>query len=211
MFEFSEKTVENKEFKLKQLFSMIGANKDIKKDAENISSIQLSHILSPETTMLEPSEIVSQIYVIDIELKNKNVSELFVGAFDKFIEFQTLFRVHYNDEIKYIISIKTFFDGKMKIIKTFESDWKSEEKFNFPQTSYLENVFKSMIQYVSGTNFKPNETFEDYLDRLDAIKKLKAEIEKRTRMMNAEKQPNIKMELNDKIKVLKKELQEMEK
>ena len=42
------------------------------------------------------------------------------------------------------------------------------------------------------------------------IKKQKNEIEKQTKIMNAEKQPNIKMKLNDEIKQMKKELQELE-
>lgn len=210
MFNYSEKTKVDIKFKMLDLFKTIKADKSVKTDASNVVSVVLSNTLSPERTNLEASENVKEIYVIDIILNSKRVPEIFVNAFNRFIEFQTLFRLHFQDEIKYIGSIKTFSDEKMKILKTFESDWKKEEKFEFPFTTKLENVFKEMLKYVVGYAFRQDESFENYVKRLDEIKKLKSEIDKQTRLMIAEKQPNIKMALNDKIKEIKKNLQELE-
>lgn len=210
MFNYSEKTKVDIKFKMLDLFKTIKADKSVKTDAGNIVSVILSNTLSPEKTNLEASENVKEIYVIDIILNSKRVPEIFVDAFNKFIEFQTLFRLHFQNEIKYIVSIKTFNDEKMKILKTFESDWKKEEKIDFPFTTKLENVFKEMLKYVVGYAFRQDESFENYVKRLDEIKKLKSEIDKQTRLMTAEKQPNIKMAMNDKIKKLKKELQMLE-
>ena len=210
MFNYSEKTKVDIKFKMLDLFKTIKADKSVKTGAGNIVSVILSNTLSPEKTNLEASENVKEIYVIDIILNSKRVPEIFVNAFNRFIEFQTLFRLHFQDEIKYIGSIKTFSDEKMKILKTFESDWKKEEKFDFPFTTKLENVFKEMLKYVVGYSFRQDESFENYTKRLDEIKKLKSEIDKQTRLMTAEKQPNIKMALNDKIKEMKRNLQELE-
>lgn len=210
MFNYSEKTKVDIKFKMLDLFKTIKADKSVKTDAGNIVSVILSNTLSPEKINMEASENVKEIYVIDIILNSKRVPEIFVDAFNRFIEFQTLFRLHFQDEIKYIGSIKTFSDEKMKILKTFESDWKMEEKFDFPITTKLENVFKEMLKYVVGYAFRQDESFENYAKRLDEIKKLKSEIDKQTRLMTAEKQPNIKMALNDKIKEMKRNLQELE-
>ena len=210
MFNYSEKTKVDIKFKMLDLFKTIKADKTVKTDAGNIISVILSNTLSPEKTNLEASENVKEIYVIDIILNSKRVPEIFVDAFNKFIEFQTLFRLHYQNEIKYLVSIKTFNDEKMKILKTFESDWKMEEKFDFPFTTKLEKVFKEMLKYVVGYSFRQDESFENYVKRLDEIKKLKSEIDKQIRLMTAEKQPNIKMALNDKIKEMKINLQELE-
>lgn len=211
MFNYNEKTKVDIKFKMLDLFKTIKADKSVKTDAGSIVSVILSNTLSPEKTNLEASENVKEIYVIDIILNSKRVPEIFVDAFNKFIEFQTLFRLHFQDEIKYIGSIKTFSDEKMKILKTFESDWKKEEKIDFPFTTKLENVFKEMLKYVVGYAFRQSESFENYTKRHDEIKKLKSEIDKQTRLMTAEKQPNIKMALNDKIKEMKRNLQELEK
>ena len=211
MFNYSEKTKVDIKFKMLDLFKTIKADKSVKADASNVVSVVLSNTLSPERANLEASENVKEIYVIDIFLNSKKVPEIFLDCFNKFIEFQTLFRLHYQNEIKYLVSIKTFNNEKMKILKTFESDWKKEEKFSFPLTTKLENVFKEMLKYVVGYSFRQDESFENYTKRLDEIKKLKSEIDKQTRLMAAEKQPNIKMALNDKIKEMKRNLQELEK
>ena len=210
MFNYSEKTKVDIKFKMLDLFKTIKADKSVKTDAGNVVSVVLSNTLSPERTNLEASENVKEIYVIDIILNSKRVPEIFVDAFNRFIEFQTLFRLHFQDEIKYLVAIKTFSDEKMKILKTFESNWKKEEKFDFPFTTKLEKVFKEMLKYVVGYSFRQDESFENYVKRLDEIKKLKSEIDKQTRLMTAEKQPNIKMALNDKIKEMKINLQELE-
>lgn len=210
MFKFSEKTQANITFKILELFRTLKVDKQVKADASNITEVKLANILSPERTFMESSEQVKEIYVIDITLTSRNVPMKFIDAFDKYIEFQTLFKLIYREEVKYISSIKQFIEEKMKILKTFESDWQKEELKEFPITNKLENVFKEMISNITSTSFRQGESFEDYILRLDAIKKSKSEIEKLTKTMNNEKQPNIKMAMNDKIKQLKNELTIME-
>lgn len=210
MFKFSEKTQANITFKMLELFRTLKVDKQVKADASNISEVKLANILSPERTFMESSEQVKEIYVIDINLTSRNVPMLFIDAFNKYIEFQTLFKLIYKDEVKYISSVKYFTEEKMKVLKTFESDWHKETLAELPITNKLETVFKQIIHFITKYSFRQDERFEDYISRLESIKKQKLEIEKLTKTMNAEKQPNIKMAMNDKIKQMKKQLQELE-
>ena len=210
MFNFSEKTQANITFKMLELFRTLKVDKQVKADAQVIAEVKLANILSPDRTFMESSEQVKEIYVIDITLTSRNVPMLFIDAFNKYIEFQTLFRLIYNDEIKYITSVKQFTEEKMKVLKTFESDWHKEELKELPITNKLENVFKHIINNITSTSFRQDESFDNYISRLDAIKKLKSEIEKQTKTMNNEKQPNLRMALNDKIKQMKKDLLNLE-
>ena len=66
MFNYFEKTAVGIEFEMSDLLKTINADKDIKDSADVISNVVLSHTLSPETTNLEESENVKEIYVIDI-------------------------------------------------------------------------------------------------------------------------------------------------
>lgn len=207
MFIYNEKVLVNRPFKLNELLKLVKANKDIKTDASVIAGINLSHVLSPATTNLEISKNVKEIYIITIDLKEKQIPNAFLDLFDKQIMFQTLFKICYNNSVVYRASLKEFNeDETMKILKTFQTDWQDELKQEFPTTSKLENVYKTIISNITSQQFKQDEEFSDYVLRLDKIRKQKAEIDKLTRMMLAEKQPNIKMEMNDKIKKLKKEL-----
>lgn len=210
MFNYSDKTIANIQFKMLELFRTIKADKIVKQDAGNVVSVKLANILSPDRTNLDESELVKEIYIFEINLNSNKVPEKFLDALNKSINFQTLFKLKYAEKNKYIISIKAIEDEKLKVLKTFETDWQTANLQPFPITSKLENVFKAMITAVTSQGFRQDETFTDYISRLDAIKKLKSEIEKQTKTMNNEKQPNIKMALNDKIKILKKELQELE-
>ena len=60
-----------------------------------------------------------------------------------------------------------------------------------------------MVCFITHYHFRQDEEFEDYISRLESIKKQKLEIEKLTKTMNAEKQPNLRMAMNDKIKQMK--------
>ena len=177
MFNYNQKTEVNIPFKMLDLFRTLKADKTIKADASNVVEARLSNTVSPAKTNLEASETVKEIYVIDIVLNSSKVPNLFIDAFNKYIEFQTLFRLHYKDEVKYITSIKIFSEEKMKVLKTFESEWKKQEKIAFPITTKLEIVFKEMLKYVVGYSFKTKESFQEFVQRLDCIKKLKAEID----------------------------------
>ena len=210
MFKYNEKTQVNIQFKMLELFKTIKADKIVKADASNVTKVTLSNVLSPDRTMMTESEQVKEIYVFDIELNSNRIPEKFLEALNKSINFQTLFKLKYSDLIKYIIAIKFFDDEKTKILKTFETQWIKEEKQDFPLTTKLENVFKEMLHIITSYAFRQDENFIDYIERLSTIKKLQTEIEKQTKIMNNEKQPNIRMRLNDEIKQMKKELQNLE-
>ena len=210
MFRFSEKTQVNIQFKMLELFRTIKADKIVKADAGNVTRVTLSNVLSPDRTNMESSDNVKEIYVFDIELNSNKVPEKFIEALNKSINFQTLLTLRYNDKVKYIIAVKIIDDEKIKILKTFESDWQEETLDDMPISVKLENIYKQMIAKLTLYPFKTSEDFKQYVDRMSAIKKQKSEIERQLKIMNAEKQPNIKMKLNDEIKQMKKELQQLE-
>ncbi len=210
MFNYSEQTFVNLKFKMLDLFRTIKADKEIKTSAKNVIDVMLSNTLSPERTKLDASDNVKEIYVMDMHLNTSEVPINFIEALNKFINFQILFRLHFNYEIKYVISLKVFQEEKIKVLKTFESEWQEPFKQELPLTTKLEKVYKLMVTNVAGYSFRQEEIFEQYADRMTAIKKQKAEIEKLIKMRDAERQPNKKIELNDKVKEMKKDLQRME-
>lgn len=210
MFKFNEKTQVNMQFKMLELFRTIKADKVVKADAGNVTRVTLSNVLSPDRTNMESSDNVKEIYVFDIELNSNKIPEKFIEALNKSINFQTLLTLRYNDKVKYIIAVKIIDDEKIKILKTFESDWQEEQLDDMPSSVKLENIYKQMIAKLTLYPFRIDEDFKQYVDRMSSIKKQKSEIEKQTKIMNAEKQPNIKMKLNDEIKQMKKELQDLE-
>ncbi len=210
MFNYNEQTFVNLKFKMLDLFRTIKADKEIKTSAKNVIDVTLSNTLSQDRTTLDASVNVKEIYIMDIHLNTSEVPTKFLEALNKFINFQILFRLHFNYEIKYVIALKVLQEEKIKVLKTFESDWKKVAKQDMPITSKLENVYKLMVTNVAGYSFRQEETFEQYADRMSVIKNQKAYIEKLIKMRDAERQPNKKIELNDRVRQMKKDLQMLE-
>lgn len=210
MFIYPEKTEVNIQFKMLELFRTIKADKLVKNDATIVNKVILSNILSKDRTNLEESEFVKEIYVIDLYLTTKKVPSLFLDTLNKSINLQVLFRLHYNDSVKYIISIKLYYEEKLKILKVFESDWQEDLKEEMPKTIKLESLFKCMIAKITTYPFKTEENFNQYVERYAIIVKMQNEIDKLIKKRDAEKQPNLKMRLNDEIREKRKELQKLE-
>lgn len=210
MFIFNEKTEVNMQFKMLELFRTIKADKLVKADAGNVVKVVLANVLSPDRTNMEANETTKEIYIFNIELNSNKVPVKFLDTLNKSINLQTLFKLYYNDKVKYIISIKEFAEERMKVLKYFESDWETESFEETPNVLKLENLFKQMIANITTYLFRDYEDFKQYIDRLNSIEKQKKEIEKMTKAMNAEKQPNLKMKLNDEIKFMKRKLKEVE-
>ena len=210
MFIYPEKTEVNIQFKMLELFRTIKADKLVKNDATIVNKVILSNILSKDRTNLEESEFVKEIYVIDLYLTTKKVPSLFLDTLNKSINLQVLFRLHYNDSVKYIISIKLYYEEKLKILKVFESDWQEDLKEEMPKTIQLESLFKCMIAKITTYPFKTEENFNQYVERYAIIVKMQNEIDKLIKKRDAEKQPNLKMRLNDEIREKRKELQKLE-
>lgn len=206
MFIYPEKTEVNIQFKMLELFRTIKADKLVKNDATIVNKVILSNILSKDRTNLEESEFVKEIYVIDLYLTTKKVPSLFLDTLNKSINLQVLFRLHYNDSVKYIISIKLYDEEKLKILKVFESDWQEDLKEEMPKTIKLESLFKCMIAKITTYPFKTEENFNQYVERYAIIVKMQNEIDKLIKKRDAEKQPNLKMRLNDEIREKRKEL-----
>ena len=210
MFIYSEKTAVNIQFKMLELFRTIKADKLVKNDATIVNKVILANILSKDRTNLEESEFVKEIYIIDLYLTTKKVPSLFLDTLNKSINLQVLFRLHYNDSVKYIISIKLYDEEKLKILKVFESDWQEELKEEMPQIIKLESLFKCMIAKITTYPFKTEENFNKYVERYAIIVKMQNEIDKLIKKRDAEKQPNLKIRLNDEIREKRKVINLME-
>lgn len=211
MYKFNDKTLVDKQFKLNELFKLTKADKGTKFEANNsISSITLTRVLSQNTTFLEPSDYVKEIYIFQVELFSKQVPYQFIGLLDRQVRFQTLFIFVHKNEFLYYTSIKNFEGEVIKITKTFETNWIEELKKDFPITNKLEEVYKDIVSTISGYRIVKDESYLDYTNRYIEINKLKKEIQRLTKQMYAEKQPNTKMAINSQIKELKRELEQLE-
>ena len=91
MFNFSSKTIVNKEYKVSDFLTQIKASKEVRADAKRIKSIVFKNVISAETLNATFDKQYQNIYVIYLVLNERTVPKLFIEELDKNIEFHTYF------------------------------------------------------------------------------------------------------------------------
>ncbi len=211
MFELSSKTQVNRKFKLNELYKVIGADKAIKADAANILSVTLTNVLNKETLNFSASGNVKEIYVFEITLNVKTVPSLFISALDKAINFHTVFILRYGNEVMLYGAFKEYGEKGMKVGKYFLTAWTTGTLVALPlSANILDEVYAAIIDELIPVNARQAESTKDLVARYDEIVKLKKGIEKLQRLVDNEKQPKRRFELNDELKRKRKELESLE-
>lgn len=211
MFELNSKTQANKKFKISELYKLIGASKEVKANATNISSVTLSNVLNADTANLPYNGDVKEIYIFDIVLTSKDIPNLFLSALDKAINFHTIFILRCENQELLFGAYKEYGDKAMKIGKYYSTDWAETKIVKLPlNLSSLDDIYTFLINELIPITARENESTGDLVARYDEVVRLQKEIAKLQHSVDTEKQSKRRFELNDKLKVLKKDLESLE-
>ena len=198
MFNFSSKTEINKKFKLTDIFKQINASKEAKKDAMIIDSIFLKNLISPKTLNCSECEEIKELYIFEINVSQRNIPEVFIKEFDNSFKGQTLFLIK-NDGYTY--ALLAFKKGKLKN-KYYSSNWDNKENFRIPLIPNVRELYKFIISKFLPYSYFEKETIEEYILRIEEIKKLENKISKVKTKRDNEVQSKIRFELNNEYKEL---------
>ena len=209
MFELPSSTKVERVFKIKELFKLIGADKEVKQEAQNIESIVMTNAISEQTTSLKPSKEVNEIYVIKLKLTNEKLPYEFIKLLDKSIHFQVLYEVFYNENVKYLMFYKGLGD-KVVQYRLFETDWQKEELKQVEIVKDLTELYKLMLSGIANFKFRENEPLHDWFDRFNEVESLQKEFKKIDKQLKVEIQPKKKFELNDRLREIYKKIKELE-
>lgn len=211
MIIFSSKTAVNRRFTLRELFRQINPDKAVKDDSKVITSIVLSNVLSNDTMNFNERGKVKEIYIFDITLSEKRIPSLFITALDKAINLNTLFVFTCDGETCLYGAYKEKTEKSVKLSKYYQTEWmKSQSKTTIPlSVRSLDDVYTFLIDELIPIEARESETTEGFVARYEQILKIKKDIDKLQKLVDSEKQPKIRFELNDQLKVLKKQLEEL--
>ena len=211
MFVFSSKTQVNKKFRFQELFKLMSADKAVRADAKTVLSVTLTNVLSSDTLNLSARGNVKEIYVFDIELSAKTIPTLFISSLDKAINLNTVFVLHHDGEEMLYGAYKERTDKGVKIGKYYGTDWKDQsEQIIVPlDATSLDEIYKAMIGTLIPLDADDEEDTSNFVARYEQVTKLKKEIDKLQSRVDAEKQSKKRFELNEQLKQMKKELEEI--
>lgn len=164
---------------------------------DKLEKIYWKYKLSEETINITKTEDVEEIEIFELILKEKCDIKSLIKVITKEIPYVILFIVKFNDEFQYAIKVDE------NILTT---NWNEEKEFKFIGFN-LKEVYNDIIRKIINDNSTDN--IKDVLD----INKQKEEIEKKISVLrskiNKEVQFKKKVELNQELRRLEKELEEL--
>lgn len=188
----------------------MSADKAVRADAKTMLSVTLANVLSSDTLNLPAKGKVKEIYVFDIELSSKTIPALFISALDKAINLHTIFVLHYDRKEMLYGAYKERTEKGVKIAKYYGTNWKDQsEQIIVPLVTSLDEIYKAMICALIPLDAVDEENTSDFVARYEQVTKLKKEIDKLQHHVDAEKQSKKRFELNEQLKQMKTDLQQL--
>jgi len=188
-----------------------------KKFVDQIEKIVWSYKLSPETINLAATPAVPEIQIFDIYLKGTELSDDVLRTIDKAIPFPIIFQIHRANSVKVKAAYKrpSEADSAKWVIEGYvESEWLPEEDIKAPLPVALdlerlyELLLKALIPKVMPT-LDAQGSMKEQMALIEAIKAKEREYEKLKAKRDREKQFNKKVKLNEKLHILKEEIERL--
>ncbi len=209
MFNFSSKTIVNKEYKVSDFLTQIKASKEVRADAKKIKSIVFKNVISAETLNATFDKQYQNIYVIYLVLNERTVPKLFIEELDKNIEFHTYFVFEYNKETASMIAFKEI-GNKVKISSNYYiSGFKEQQLFSIPMINSVKDMYTFILSHEIEILSREDESPNEYMTRVKAINRLNFQISKTEKAIIYETQPKKKFEYNERLRRYKRELDEL--
>jgi hypothetical protein len=175
-----------------------------------------SYKLSPETINIPARDDIHEIQVITIKQKNLKLSDKILNTIDNAIPSPVLFHLKYAGKAKYAISYKRqskAYKNKSVLSSYLESDWINNDAdcIELPLALNMKDLYHSILMSMSPLSLKKGETIESLISRIDLIQDKKKEAKKLRKKINIEKQYNRRMELNQILNKVNKDIESIKK
>ena len=206
---FPESTYIGKRIPKEGFYSKANLNVAQKKAfVEDIESIIWRNLLSENTLNVSKGEKVTQIDVIQINLKRREYNKTLLDVIEKAIPRHLVFILAFNNSRQFSLNYKEEFQkGRFKIVESFTTDWINENEavLNI-QGHDLDTVYENFVYQIAKGRITKTDGLElsktiQQSQEIERIKKRIAALEDKKRK---EKQFNIQLKIANEIKRLKK-------
>lgn len=215
LFQYPEKAYFNRTIPKTKFYENASINKAIK-DAfvSQIQQIVWAYKLSPETINLSATKSLLEIQVFNIHLKEPDLNESVLLSIDKAIPHPIIFQLIYDQKLKVIATYKRPNDSdetKWVIDQYYSSGWLTPEeqlqsRKPLPIALNISGLYEQMLKELMPIDAKDGENIREQSARLKDITQKQTEIKKLEADIAKEKQFNRKVEMNARLKILKKQL-----
>lgn len=215
IFQYPEKAYFNRTIPKTKFYENANINKSVK-DAfvSQIQQIVWAYKLSPETINLSATKSLLEIQVFNIHLKEPDLNESVLLSIDKAIPHPIIFQLIYDQQLKVIATYKRPNESdetKWVVDQYYSSGWITPQeqlqlRTPLPMALNLSGLYEQMLKELIPIEAKDGENIREQSARLKEITQKQAEIKKLEADIAKEKQFNRKVEMNAQLKILQKQL-----
>jgi len=186
----------NKFIPKKTFYEKVNISSSAKQEfIDKLEKIFWKYKLSEDTINITKTEDVEEIEIFELVLKEKCDVKNIIKIITKEIPYVILFVIKYNKEFQYAIK----FDDNILI-----TNWNEKKDFNFIGIN-LKEVYNNIIRKIIDDN--SNEDIKIILEKNKQKEELKKRINALRNKINKEIQFKKKVELNQELRILEKELE----
>lgn len=180
---------------------------------DQIKTIYWRNKIAASTTNLAPGTAVTELEVFEVKLNSQIPDDSFMRQIDKEIPYHILFILEYESKYKAVIGYKEKSGGNtaFKVNRYYSTAWMDALPLK-PEGLSVDSVYENFVRQIAGDALAATasgETLKESVDRNEKRRALQTQIEKLQKKIKNENQLNKQMELNDRLKRLKKELEEI--
>jgi hypothetical protein len=215
LYEYPEKAAFGRVLPKEKIYAHAKPSRTIRdRFVSQISRIVWQYKLAPETTNLPARPGVPEIQIFDVTLKNGELSEDVLRCIDKAIPFPIFYRLVFEGRVKVISAYKRPSDAdsaRWVVDGYFETEWLPADsaRSTLPVALDLAGLYEQMLRKLMPLSPRPAETLKAQVDRLGVIRSKQKDCLKMKSRLQAEKQFNRKVEINAKLRTLRKELEDL--
>jgi hypothetical protein len=178
----------------------------------DVEKITWSYKLSPDTINLPAGEGVEEMQIFSVSLRSEVCSHDLLLAMDKAIPSPILFILGWNGKSRYAAAYKrpggTGKGGPM-VSRYFETGWISDEaeKIELPIVLNLGILYQTVLKSIIPLAPRKDEGLEEIVLRAETVRTREREMERLGAVMNRERQFNRRVEMNQTLNGMKREIE----
>lgn len=198
MFELPKDCYVNKFLPKKIFYEKVGVSSGVKEEFVNlVDRITWLYKLSPDTIGIPKTDSIEEIQIFQIDVKEKRIPLSVIKTITKGVQYKILFLIKHNDDFCYSI----------KVDDILSTEWNDIINFKFNAIN-LEIVYENIVKHVIKEE-NNHKNFDDIIDTKNNINELNKRINQLKQKIKGEKQFNKKMDLNRKLNILIKEMEDL--
>lgn len=165
----------------------------------DISRMFITHVVAESTIpTIKAGNEIADFYIIEVSLKRREYALKNIELLAKFIPRKILFVLHFEEKAQFAIHHT----------KLICSEWQQRDTLNVPLAGLdLDAVWENIVATIGSITVQEGNTLTEQIAIDDERAKLMKQIELLEKKARTEKQPRKKLELFEKLKELKKNIQ----